>query len=81
MTNSADPDQLASSSEANLSGSTLFAKTGHVVLSKRRVKMITDDYLISFSQREEENHCECYWFTCGQKFIAVLIFLVLHLNP
>ena len=36
MTNSADPDQLASS-EANWSGSTLFAKTGHVVLSKRRV--------------------------------------------
>ena len=30
MTNSADPDQLASS-EANWSGSTLFAKTGHVV--------------------------------------------------
>ena len=38
MTNSADPDQLASS-EANLSGSTLFAKTGHVVISKRRVKV------------------------------------------
>ena len=37
MTNSADPDQLASS-EANWSGSALFAKTGHVVLSKRRVK-------------------------------------------
>ena len=35
MTNSADPDQ----SEANLSGSTLFAKTGHVVFSKRRVKI------------------------------------------
>ena len=33
MTNSADPDQLAS----NWSGSTLFAKTGHVVFSKRRV--------------------------------------------
>ena len=32
MTNSADPDQLASSE------STLFAKTGHVVFSKRRVK-------------------------------------------
>ena len=29
MANSADPDQLAS---------TLFAKTGHVVFSKRRVK-------------------------------------------
>ena len=37
MTKSADPDQLASS-EANLSGSTLFAKTGHDVNSKRRVK-------------------------------------------
>ena len=37
MTNSADPDQLASS-EANISGSTLFAKTGHVVFRKRRVK-------------------------------------------
>ena len=33
MTNSADPDQLASS------GSTLFAKTGHGVFSKRRVKI------------------------------------------
>ena len=29
MANSADPDQLASS-EANLSGSTLFSKTGHI---------------------------------------------------
>ena len=34
MTNSADPDQLASS------GSTLFVKAGHVVFSKRRVKTI-----------------------------------------
>ena len=37
MINSADPDQLASS-EANWSGSTLFAKTEHVVFSKRKVK-------------------------------------------
>ena len=37
MTNHADPDQLASS-EANWSGSTLFAKTGHVVFSKKMVK-------------------------------------------
>ena len=36
MTNSADPDQLASS-EANWSGSTLFTKTGHDVFSKRSV--------------------------------------------
>ena len=36
MANSADPDQLASE-EANWSGSTLFAKTEHVVLSKGRV--------------------------------------------
>ena len=33
MTKSADPDQLASS-EANWSGSTLFANTGHDVISK-----------------------------------------------
>ena len=39
MTNSADPDQLASS-EANGSGSTPFAKTGHVVFSKRRVNKL-----------------------------------------
>ena len=39
MTNSADPDQLASS-EANWSGSTLFAKIGHVVFSKRRVNKL-----------------------------------------
>ena len=36
MTNSADPNQLASE-EANRSGSTLLAKTEHVVFSKRRV--------------------------------------------
>ena len=39
MTNSADPDQLAFS-EANGSGTTLFAKTGHVVFSKRKVKSV-----------------------------------------
>ena len=38
MANSADPDQLASSSEANWSGSTLFAK---IVFSKRRVNKAT----------------------------------------
>ena len=38
MTKSADSDQLASS-EANRSGSTLFAKTGHAVFSKRRLKL------------------------------------------
>ena len=43
MTNSADPDQLASS-EANRSGPTLFAKTGHVVFSKRRVKILTSNF-------------------------------------
>ena len=36
MTNSVDPDQLASE-EASWSGSALFAKTGHVVFSKRSV--------------------------------------------
>ena len=44
MTNSVDPDQLASS-EANWSGSTLFAKTGHVVFSKRRVMRVLQKVL------------------------------------
>ena len=34
MTNSADPDQLASEDRAQ------FAKTGHIVFSKRRVKKL-----------------------------------------
>ena len=33
MANSADPDQLASS-EANWSGSTLFAKTGYILVEQ-----------------------------------------------
>ena len=37
MTNSADPDQLASS-EAKWFGTALFAKTGHVMFSNIRVK-------------------------------------------
>ena len=46
MTNSADPDQLASS-EANWSGSTLFAKSGHVEFSKRKVKLVCNqNYII-----------------------------------
>ena len=47
MTNRVDPEQL-SSSEAIWSGSTLFAKTGHVVFSKRRVKLINVDVSCSF---------------------------------
>ena len=39
MANSADPDQLASS-EANWSGSTLFAKQGISGFSRTRVKLI-----------------------------------------
>ena len=50
MTNSADQDQLASS-EANWSGSTLFAKTGHVMFSKRRVNdSNTDDVYQGYSK-------------------------------
>ena len=38
MANRSDPDQLASE-EANWSGSTLFAKTGHSGLSRTRVNV------------------------------------------
>ena len=61
MTNSVDSDQLASSeanwsvdsdqlasSEANWSGSTLFAKIGHVMLSKRRVKQNVLNNIFSY---------------------------------
>ena len=44
MTKSADPDQLASE-EATWSGSTLFAKTGHIVSSKRRLGSFSVDQL------------------------------------
>ena len=50
MTNSADPGQLASE-EANWSGSTLFAKTGHIMFSKRRVKHKQNDYHIKHWDR------------------------------
>ena len=54
MTNSADPDQLASS-EDNWSGATLFAKTGHVVFSKRKVNYW-------FSNYTETNDRSFQWF-------------------
>ena len=52
MKNSADPDQLASE-EANWSGSTLFAKTGHVVFSKRRVKTQMNHDIICFKKKKK----------------------------
>ena len=36
MTNSADPDQLASSSEANWSESALFAKAGYIQVQQNK---------------------------------------------
>ena len=53
MTNSADPDQLASE-EANWSGSTLFAKTGNVVFSKRR---INTRFLVHHVYKNAFDHC------------------------
>ena len=55
MANSADPGKLASS-EANWSGSTLFAKTGHAVFSKRRVK----------NKIHNGTPCCCDWHFKGQ---------------
>ena len=63
MTNSADPDQLASS-EANWYGVTLFAKTRHVVFVKRRVKKRTfpnkplreKTYLLTWAPNENSNY-------------------------
>ena len=46
MSNSADPDQLASS-EANWSGSTLFAKAGHI-----RVQQDKGINILTISQQQ-----------------------------
>ena len=48
MTNSADPDQLASL-EASCSGSTLFAKIGHILGQQERVKRFLFWILPGFS--------------------------------
>ena len=47
MANSADPDQLASS-EANLSGSTLFAKAGYIRAQQDKVIDSTGKYPSNF---------------------------------
>ena len=58
MANSADPDQSASS-EANLSGSTLFAKAGHISgFSRTRVKkdfLSTSSLYFSFICNNKQN--------------------------
>ena len=52
MANSADPDQLAFS-EANWSGSTLFAKAGYILVQqeKPQVKFVADDIWKYFSEQ------------------------------
>ena len=61
MTNSADPDQLVSS-EANRSGSTLFAKTGISGFSKTRVKSLK---LFSLDHENKSNsHMKIYCTLC-----------------
>ena len=64
MTNSADPDQLASS-EANWSASTLFAKIGHVMFSKRRV-MQNQKYKLRLKQLWQQNMI--FLFPDNEKF-------------
>ena len=59
MTNSAEPNQLASS-EANWSGSTLFAKTAHVVLRKKR--LIFRREVNNFTSSESVSIPIIYWF-------------------
>ena len=51
MANSADPDQLASS-EANWSGSTLFAKAGYIWVQQDKVLsfMLSDPHEWAWSQ-------------------------------
>ena len=79
MANSEDPDQLA-----NWSGSTLFAKTGHAVFNKRRVKWILSgimrgrSWLLCFSL-----FCDMYtvfhgWFAVCLGVIDWLMYTDFH---
>ena len=65
MTNSVDPDQLASE-EANRSGSALFAKIGHVVFSKRRVNKNL------FLQNQEHFEAESFYIILGTQNQTIL---------
>ena len=57
MANSADPDQLASE-EANWSGSTLFAKAGHIRVQQVLGKKGTQ---INIFLKLQENICCGHW--------------------
>ena len=75
MTNSADPDQLA-----NSSGSTLFAMTGHILFSKRRVKffLCVCDRAKSVQIKQTRQACKIKY--SGLQFIihVRIIFCFLH---
>ena len=51
MTNSADPDQLAS--EANWSGSTLFAKRGHIQVQQGKASIGLDTITTFFLRKQD----------------------------
>ena len=58
MANSADPDQLASS-EANWSGSTLFAKAGYIWVQQDKGKDIWTGNAMDFSQKFRTQMVRC----------------------
>ena len=67
MANSADPDQLASS-EANWSGSTLFAKQGISGFSRTRVNWLAENDLNSVDWAVNLHLC----FFRHQTYVAIL---------
>ena len=81
MTNSADPDQLASL-EANRSGSTLFAKTGHVVFRKRRANIHAIENIFHVEPNSDKFHqdqlTECpaliLWYLHMKKKVSFFLF-------
>ena len=73
MANSADPDQLASE-EANWSGSTLFAKAGHIRVQQDKSASI---FLGNLNvQTLEWRH----WTDCAQIFLQLGHLFVLEFN-
>ena len=70
MTNSADPDQLASE-EANWSGSSLFAQTGHAVFSKRRVKPYSESPLNAKTSYISTQSDQCFAYLLAESLTTV----------
>ena len=84
MTNSADPDETASS-EANWSGSTLFAKVGHIPVQQDQSKQnFTTEELLNEWHPDQIQHTQAFLSESTMSvlilWVKTLFFFTLELN-